>query len=56
MEEFHFDKTNVPIAVILANGRMNAPTARDQNQSLTILLQERRQDGNPNQGPRISLA
>jgi hypothetical protein len=43
MKEHHFDGNNVPIARRLATGRMNAPTARNQHQSLTRLLQERTQ-------------
>jgi hypothetical protein len=42
MKEPHFDETNVPIARELSTERMNAPTAREQHQSLTSLLQERR--------------
>jgi hypothetical protein len=56
MEEPHSDKTYVSIARRLATGRTNAPATRDQDQSLTKLLQERRQVGNPNQRPRTSLA
>jgi hypothetical protein len=52
VEEPNSDKTNVPIARRLATGRMNASAARDQQWSLTKLLQERREDGNPNQMPR----
>jgi hypothetical protein len=56
MEEPLSDKNNVTIARGLATGRMNTPTAKDQHWSLTRLNQERRQDGNPNQRPRTSLA
>jgi hypothetical protein len=55
VKEPHSNETNVPTARRLATGRMNAPAARDQHQSLTKLLQERRQAGNPYQRPRTSL-
>jgi hypothetical protein len=55
LEELQSNETNVPIAGILATGKMNALTTRDQLWSLTRLLQERRQDS-LNKRPRTSLA
>jgi hypothetical protein len=52
----HSGETNVPIARRMATGKMNALATRGQHWKLTKLLQERRQDGGPNQRPKISLA
>jgi hypothetical protein len=43
----HSEKTNVPIARRLATGRMNAPAIREQHQSLTKLLQEKKTGWQP---------